>query len=458
MVYTPSLAPLTATATVSVPAYETITSILNSAATHLATLTPQLATATEQATTRSLQQVVINEMATMSYYSILEELATATDPELIATLQPQAAQASAVAKEVFDNSAFFHGNYPSLGGNAALLTIFIIFLICHVVFSGMTKQWWFGTCWVMGLILEVIGYGGRVAAHYTVTEFNPYVIQLVCLTIAPSFLLAGIYYTLAQLTVVMGPKFSMLKPMQYSSVFILFDLIAIIIQAVGGASAALNLSDFTSSRPGANIMVGGLAFQVFSMSLFQFFWYNFLWRCYKERKYNGGAGFNPDYDQIRQGKYFIHLLVAISAAVLLIYVRSIYRLIELCEGFAGTLATVEIYFMILEALMTALASLILTVVYPRFVYGRKSCIVVKKGINLKFGKKKCMKCTGKNVEEDDSSDDNNNSGSVSTYNTVNDVGANGNKNGYPVLSNVEGNKNSDNRGSTLDEKNSNNAV
>ncbi|GME76838.1 unnamed protein product [Ambrosiozyma monospora] len=258
----------------------------------------------------------------------------------------------------------------------------------------------------------------------------------------------------------MGPKFSMLEPMQYSSVFILFDLIAIIIQAVGGASAALSLSDFTSSRPGANIMVGGLAFQVFSMSLFQFFWYNFLWRCYKERKYNGGAGFNPDYDHIRQGKYFIHLLVAISAAVLLIYFRSIYRLIELCEGFAGTLATVEIYFMILEALMVSLASLIMTVVHPGFVYGKNSSIVVKKGINFKFGKKKNAV---KDVDEDESSgfdnDTNNNdrNGSVSIRNKVSDgvAGLNGNENGYPLrtLSHVEEYEKGSNRISTLDEKN-----
>ncbi|GMF06475.1 unnamed protein product [Ambrosiozyma monospora] len=162
-----SLPPLTATATVSIPAYETITFILNSAATQLATLTPQLATATVKASTRSLQQVIINQMATVSYYSILEELATATDTAIIATLQPQAAQASAVAKQMFDESAFYHGNYPDLGGNIALLAVFAIFLICHVLFGVMTKQWWFATCWVIGLILEVLGYGGRVASHYS---------------------------------------------------------------------------------------------------------------------------------------------------------------------------------------------------------------------------------------------------------------------------------------------------
>ncbi|GMG23423.1 unnamed protein product [Ambrosiozyma monospora] len=315
----------------------------------------------------------------------------------------------------------------------------------------------------MGLILEVIGYSGRVAAHYSITTFNPFVIQLVCITLAPCFLLAGIYYTLGQLTVVMGPKFSVLKPMQYCSIFIICDLISIIIQAIGGGAASASLSAYTSSRPGANIMVGGLAFQVFSMTLFQLFWYHFLFRCYKERKYNGSAGFNPDYDDIRKGKYFIHLLFAIGASVLLIYVRSIYRLIELCEGFSSKLATVEVYFMILEALMVALASLILTVVYPGFVYGRKSSIVVKKGIHFKtFGTKKFKKNAAKDFDEDGSSDgyynDKNNvngNRSLSSYN-----GANGNGNGRPVhtLSDGNGYENGYKGDSTLDEKNSDNAV
>ncbi|GME86039.1 unnamed protein product [Ambrosiozyma monospora] len=266
----------------------------------------------------------------------------------------------------------------------------------------------------------------------------------------------------------MGPKFSILKPMQYSAIFILCDLIAIIIQAIGGGAASASLSAYTSTRQGANIMVGGLAFQVFSMSLFQFFWYHFLFRCWRERKYNGGAGFNPDYEHIRKGKFFLHLLLAISAAVLLIYVRSIYRLIELCEGFTGKLATVEIYFMILEALMVSLASLILTVVYPGFVYGRKSSIVVKKGINLKLGKKnKFKKNAGKDVdgEGDGSSDgyynDKNNddrNGSVSTYNTANEGNGNGNEHPVRTLSHVEEYGNDYKRESTLDEKNNSNAI
>ncbi|GME79239.1 unnamed protein product [Ambrosiozyma monospora] len=242
------------------------------------------------------------------------------------------------------------------------------------------------TCFMLGLTSEVIGYLGRIESHYHMLSLNPFVIQLVCITIAPCFLLAGVYYLLAQLTVVMGNKFSKLKPMQYSLIFIVCDLVAIVIQAVGGAIAATASAVYDSTRPGANIMVVGLAFQVAAMSLFQYFWYDFLYHCYREYKVNNGSGFNPDYQHVRDGKYFIHFLVAICVAVLLVFIRSIYRLIELIEGFTGTLASVEIYFMLLEALMIVLAVTILTVAYPGFVYGIKTDIVVKKGIS--FSKKK----------------------------------------------------------------------
>lgn len=84
-------------------------------------------------------------------------------------------------------------------------------------------------------------------------------------------------------------------------------------------------------------------------------------------------------------KYF---LAAVSVAVLLVFIRSVYRLIELAEGWSSDLAVDEIYFMILEALMISAASCLMTVFHPGFAYGRGAHLKIDKSPKALFSKKK----------------------------------------------------------------------
>ena len=55
-------------------------------------------------------------------------------------------------------------------------------------------------------------------------------------------------------------------------------------------------------------------------------------------------------------------------ATIFIFIRSIYRVVELQDGFDGTIANNEVAFMILEGPMIILASLLLTVFHPGYVF------------------------------------------------------------------------------------------
>lgn len=61
-------------------------------------------------------------------------------------------------------------------------------------------------------------------------------------------------------------------------------------------------------------------------------------------------------------------LVAVGAAAVLIFVRTVYRVVELSGGFAGSLAQAEVPFMVLEGPMVAAAVLLLTIYHPGIVY------------------------------------------------------------------------------------------
>ena len=60
---------------------------------------------------------------------------------------------------------------------------------------------------------------------------------------------------------------------------------------------------------------------------------------------------------------------ALGIATLAIYVRSVYRVAELSEGFDGKIANYEIPYMILEGVMIIIASVLLTASHPALVFG-----------------------------------------------------------------------------------------
>ncbi|VEU21525.1 DEKNAAC102783 [Brettanomyces naardenensis] len=366
----------------------TITSVFASAASHLSSLQEVVATETD---TGAYASIMVREReleASMAYYSLLGVQATATDPSVRQALATQAAEASAVMRELFKNDSFYQGNTPSLGGNLALTIIFALFLLFQIVLGVFYRQWWFLNCYAAGLILEVLGYAGRVWSHHDMTSFDAYVMQLVCITLAPCFLMAAIYFTMAQLTVIMGQAFSILKPMQYSLIFIICDFVSIVLQAGGGAMASAELSNHHSTRGGSNFMVVGLAFQVVSMGFFQILWYIFCYRCFVNYKRYGDSAFETRYAGIRKRLMFPPFFGALSVAVILIFIRSIYRLTEMAEGFSGSLANTELYFMTLEALMVSLATLLVTVVHPGIAYGREIEIIIDKRLKSSFSWKK----------------------------------------------------------------------
>ncbi|GMM27469.1 Rta1 protein [Martiniozyma asiatica (nom. inval.)] len=262
---------------------------------------------------------------------------------------------------------YYNGHSPSLAGNLIIAIIFAVYFIYNLIVGFRYKSWWFMNSWIFGLGLETIGYIGRVCSSNNINSFGAYVMQSSCITLAPCFLMAGIYYLIAQLTIIHGQRYSILKPKQYTWIFIISDVFAILLQASGGGIAASNSSD-TSSDTGSHIMIGGLAFQVVSMSLFQIFWYLFLYKSFCGYKTYGDDAFNYTYAKIRKGRLYVAFLISVSIAVLTVYVRSIYRTIELAYGFDSFLSYEEIYVMILESLMILIACTLLMICHPAVVF------------------------------------------------------------------------------------------
>ncbi|KAL8290244.1 hypothetical protein RQP46_003183 [Phenoliferia psychrophenolica] len=164
------------------------------------------------------------------------------------------------------------------------------------------------------------------------------------------------YGCLGMLIRALGPQYSRLRPNLYLVVFCLADLVAIVVQAIGGAMAALALEQRKDSKVGTHIMVGGIAFQTFSMIIFCGLFADFFLAARKDASYARNL-------EGRRVNLFVYGLVFSSFWIL---VRCIYRTAELAEGFTGYLITTQPYFLVLDSAAMVLAMGVWNVTHPYF--------------------------------------------------------------------------------------------
>lgn len=247
---------------------------------------------------------------------------------------------------------------PSLAGNALYAAIFGICIIGQLGLGIRFKTWGFMVAAVLGLVTEIIGYVGRIMAYSSPFDSNPFLIYLVCLTIAPAFLSAAIYLCLARIVVVYGEHISRFSPRTYTITFCTCDFFSLLLQAAGGGIAA-SANDQSTTQAGINTMLAGLSFQVFSLALFAAACAEFALRLHKNP-----TAWSQTHSALYSSRLFKAFLASLSVATLTIFVRSCFRVAELSGGFDGALANDQITFMVLEGMMIVIATLCLTVFHP----------------------------------------------------------------------------------------------
>lgn len=303
-----------------------------------------------------------------------------------------------LAARLYNHNPYYYN--PNFGANLAALVVLAIVTVGQLFFSIKYRQWWFGIFFCFGLILEVAGYVGRVLAHDNVLEPSYFMLQIIAITIAPSLLMAAIYSLPAKYAIVYGDKTSPIKPMWYSYLFITLDLFAISLQGAGGGmcSAASNKNE--STQAGTNVMIGGLVVQVVSMTVFFGFCLHFIYRIRKQSKelrpmfpdVTVNDGFDPKYQHIRNRKFFIPFVYATGITCLFIFIRSIFRCVELGLGWGNRLMAEEVYLLVLETLMIVIAVIPVTIVHPGMALGSGNIVVRTKS-------KKSKKNGGADEEE-----------------------------------------------------------
>jgi hypothetical protein len=105
----------------------------------------------------------------------------------------------------------------SLPANAVFLALFSISLFGFILTFAFTRRATaFTIAMVCGVALEVIGYVGRILSWHNQWQQTGFLMQIVCLTIAPAFLAAGIYLCLRRIVYAFGPENSRIRPETYT--------------------------------------------------------------------------------------------------------------------------------------------------------------------------------------------------------------------------------------------------
>jgi hypothetical protein len=172
---------------------------------------------------------------------------------------------------------------------------------------------------------------------------------------------------LGRLIIVYGEKIARFSPKVYTLTFMVFDFISLVLQAAGGAMAA-SQDKSDPSRDGVDIMIAGLAFQVVSLTVFIGLAVDFIIAARKARE----SDMNFAFFDLRRRFMFRVFSWALALATITIYIRCVFRVAELWDGFSSDLANDEVMFMIFEGPMIMIAVLALTICHPGIAFGNSS--------------------------------------------------------------------------------------
>lgn len=263
---------------------------------------------------------------------------------------------------------------PSLGLNAALLGIFISYTVTNLILGGVYRTWGFSIAMVFGCIGEVIGYVGRIMAHKDVLSLNPFLIQICALTFAPAFFAAAIYLSLCRIVLCFGENLSRIPAVWYTYLFIGIDFVSLVLQGAGGGLASTAAESGRNPATGNNVMLAGLGLQVFGLVLFMALCAEYAFRVWRSPE----SARDIRFVQIRNSVKFKLFLFSLFIATTAVLIRSIFRVIEMAQGWEGELMGNETMFFVLEGVMVAVAVVALTVFHPGYTfaegYGKKAIL------------------------------------------------------------------------------------
>ncbi|CAK46755.1 hypothetical protein CBS63078_3938 [Aspergillus niger] len=242
---------------------------------------------------------------------------------------------------------------PSAAAAGIFVVLFGISTVLHFLQLVRTRTW-FMIPFFIGGILETIGYVGRLLSSLESPNYSTgsYAMQSALILIAPAFLAASIYMTLGRIIrMVQAEQYSVFRLNWVTKIFVAGDVLSFLMQASG---AGLMVSNSSDPSTGEHIIIGGLFVQII---FFGFFIITAL--IFQMRLAKAPTGTSVDLSHIWRRH-----MNALYISSVLIFVRSIVRVVEYLQGYDGYLMKHEVFIYVFDALLMFLAMEILQFIHP----------------------------------------------------------------------------------------------
>ncbi|KAJ7584641.1 RTA1-like protein [Mycena floridula] len=265
-----------------------------------------------------------------------------------------------------------YGYVPTGWIAIVFIALFSVSTVIHIGQGIKFRTWWVFFTVVVAGALEVLGWGARLWSSHSPTALKPYLMQISCTILAPTFFVAGNFIILGAVIRQLGPVYSRISPWWYTIFFCSFDVVSLIVQATGGGIASIAVEQHRNPLKGGNIMLGGIAFQMASMVFYVICASEFLVRYFRDRPIasrvapEGTSAEEKERVNFRgvlDGRTKI-MLGSLVFSTLCLFVRAVYRTIELNDGFSGRIITTEVYFNVLDGAMITLAMYTMNFAHP----------------------------------------------------------------------------------------------
>ncbi|KAK5688040.1 hypothetical protein LTS10_000018 [Elasticomyces elasticus] len=215
------------------------------------------------------------------------------------------------------------------------------------------RRTWFMIPFVLGGIFETFGFIGRTLSateqfYYTP---GPYVTQYTLLLIAPALHTASIYVVLARIVaMVKGEEMLFIRRAWFTKLLVSSSVLSFLLQVIGSGIILRSWTGY-SYNSGKAAIIAGLAVQIVSLGMYISVVAMFYTRL----------ALSPT-----QCSYSLpckkHVL-ALGCVSILIFIRSIVRMVDYLQGWRGLFSHYEVFFYVFDAAMILIAMAILNIIH-----------------------------------------------------------------------------------------------
>ncbi|KAK2790623.1 hypothetical protein FQN53_009092 [Emmonsiellopsis sp. PD_33] len=263
---------------------------------------------------------------------------------------------------------------PNIPAAVIFVVLFAATTLYHIYQLTRTRTWYF-TAFVIGGIFQIIGYAGRIAAHWNKENIPLYSIQTILILLAPPLYAASIYMILGRLISHLQAEHFSIVPIRWmTGIFVTGDVFAFVMQGAvldtehplppegGGIMATGTIS---AMDIGEKITIAGLSVQLVFFSFFVATSITFHRRIRREKtpmlselEAQGGMTRYRSWESVLWGLYISSVLILI---------RSIFRLIEYAQGNDGYLISHEVFMYVFDSVLMFMTMVAMNVFHPSVI-------------------------------------------------------------------------------------------